>query len=91
MPRKRTIGKRRMGPQEGAQAWQDVFLGGAAIFDDFTDETGVDTDRHGKVAESAAWAAWQAYGAIFLSFHGRERRDGRPLWALEQFGEPYAN
>lgn len=99
MPRKRHIDKRRrMDPYEGAEAWADVFRSGFALFDDFTDETGVQLEprtapngapmRGMRPARSDSEAAWRTYGAAYIALNGRERHDGRPLWALEQFGEP---
>jgi hypothetical protein len=51
-------------------------------------DSGVKADRYGRVADEDAQAAWNAYGPTFLAEHGREGLRGRPLWALEQFGEP---
>lgn len=99
MPRKRTHGKRRLDPYSGAEAWNDVFRTGFAIFDDFTAETGValeprfvdGTDIPTKPLappRAATEEAWRAYGPAFLALYDREDRDGRPVWALRQFGEP---
>lgn len=90
MPRKRTHRKRRLDRHAGADAWADVFEFGFAVFDDFTAETGVETEAGGKVPDSTAWAAWQAYGPTFIEAKGRQLPAGKPLWALQQFGEPHA-
>lgn len=88
MPRKRTHAKRRMDAWTGAKAWADVFRAGFAVFDDFTDETGVETGPNGRVPLEAAAAAWGEYGSAFLELYGHETAPGRPSWAIEQFGEP---
>ena len=88
MPRKRTHGKRRLDAHSGAEAWKDLFALGHSIFDDFTLDTGVETDRVGRVPVEAAEEAWRAYGAVYLALNGRETAKGDAPWALTQFGEP---
>ena len=49
MPRKRIHRKRRQDAYAGAEAWSDVFESGRAMFDDFSLDTGVETDSNGRV------------------------------------------
>jgi hypothetical protein len=76
-----------------------VFETGFALFDDFTDETGVpleprfhpETGAHMQPLAPAladTEAAWKVYGAAFLAMRGRQSAAGETLWALKQFGEP---
>jgi hypothetical protein len=90
MPRKRIRAKRRLDRFAGAEAWSDVFEFGFAFFDDFSLETGVQTDGNGRVPPETAEIAWHVYGPTFIAERGRETSEGKPLWALEQFGEPHA-
>jgi hypothetical protein len=90
MPRRRHTDKRRwLDPYSGAEVWADVFRSGAAMFDDFPIDSGVQMDRSGRVPLEAAEAAWRTYGSTFLALYDRTTPQGQPVWALETFGEPH--
>jgi hypothetical protein len=67
----------------GLDAWETVF---SSEFDFFGElrEAGVETDDYGRPDREEARAAWQRYGAEFLSTF----RESHQPWALETFGPP---
>lgn len=88
MPRKRTRSLRRVDVRSGAEAWQDYFEFGFAMFDDFGRDTGVEPGQDHRVPREAALHAWRCYGVAFLALFGRAGDKGDPHWALTEFGEP---
>jgi hypothetical protein len=89
MPVKRRSPKRRIDPAAEYEVWESIFSAGIDFFGGLPD-IGVASDAYGRPDADAAAAAWARHGSRYLVDHGGERPIGRPAWALEQFGEPYA-
>lgn len=84
MPRRRRHAKaRRRDLRAELEAWRVMFESGFA-FDGDLDAYGYSSDPPREVTAEA----WQRLGAHFIAERGRETDTGKPLWALEQFGEP---
>jgi hypothetical protein len=83
---KRRFDKRRVSPEREFEVWSAVFDTGYDFFDELP-ELGFPRQGHGKINPDLAREPWRRFGARWLAERENERRV-RPLWALEEFGEP---
>ena len=83
VPVKRRVDKRRLDWRAELEAWSSMFESGLAFDDDLTPLGLPPNPQESVIAE-----AWQRLGGLFLAHHGRKDCLGRPVWALERFGEP---
>ncbi|WP_445222132.1 hypothetical protein ACKWRH_20880 [Bradyrhizobium sp. Pa8] len=75
--------KNRRHATAGLDAWECVFSSEFDFFGELAD-AGIETDAYGRPDREEARAAWQRFGAEFMSTF----KDTHQPWALTEFGEP---